>query len=96
MPKRRKRGSSVSYRKKYHLFGGSTIQKRINAEIIYTKKESQSLPCVREKEQKESNNNSRINPNEYVCLKRNIEIFFDHSTYTKILYYRFITGFISF
>jgi len=73
MPKKRKRGSFISYKRKYHLFGRSIIQKRINGEVTREKKENQSLPCVREKEQKESNNNSRINPNEYVCLKRNIE-----------------------
>ena len=40
---------------------------------MYTKNESESIPCIREKQEKESDSSSTINPNEYVCLKRNIE-----------------------
>ena len=73
MPKKRKRGSSLSNKKKYHRLKGSTIQKRINGQVVYAKKEVQRLPSVKKTKQEQSDNNSGINPNEYVCLKRNIE-----------------------
>ena len=55
------------------MLGHSIIQKRINGEVVRIKNDFQSLPYVRETKQKQSDNSSRINPNEYVCLKRNIE-----------------------
>ena len=64
MPRKRKRGSALTCRKKYNRQGRTIIQQRIDGEIVRTKNTFQTLPSVRKTEQEQSDSSSRINPNE--------------------------------